>query len=89
MCNFCRHKPGDWSEGVRRLEDHYFPTATTLLLVGPKGSGKSSLINRISRVFEEDKFAPVRAQVFSEANSSSFFSLFIIFFFPLQLETVF
>ncbi|ONK61784.1 uncharacterized protein A4U43_C08F33550 [Asparagus officinalis] len=72
-----RHKPGDWIEAVRRLrvEDHHFPTVTTLLLVGPKGSGKSSLINRISRVFEEDKFAPVRAQVFnnSSVNNGSCF----------------
>lgn len=39
------------------------PKTTTLLLVGPKGSGKSSLINRISKVLEDDKFASERAQV--------------------------
>lgn len=60
-----RHKPGDWIEEVAGLTaaDYDVPEVTALLLVGPRGSGKSSLVNRISRVFEEDKFAPDRAQV--------------------------
>jgi ABC-type branched-subunit amino acid transport system ATPase component len=49
--------------GGLQLTDYDVPKATSLLLVGPKGSGKSSLVNRISRVFEEDKFVSDRAQV--------------------------
>ncbi|WCJ37959.1 P-loop containing nucleoside triphosphate hydrolases superfamily protein [Euphorbia peplus] len=57
--------PGGWMEkaGGMKLQDYNVPETTTLLLVGPKGSGKSSLVNRISKVFEDDKFAPDRAQV--------------------------
>lgn len=32
------------------------------MLVGPKGAGKSSLVNKISRVIEDDEFFPARAQ---------------------------
>lgn len=46
-----------------KLSDYDIPETTTLLLIGPKGCGKSSLVNRISRVLEDDKFAPERAQV--------------------------
>jgi len=57
--------PGAWigKVGGLQLTDYDVPKATSLLLVGPKGSGKSSLVNRISRVFEEDKFVSDRAQV--------------------------
>ncbi|XVF72302.1 hypothetical protein PTKIN_Ptkin12aG0109900 [Pterospermum kingtungense] len=57
--------PGAWIENVGGmiLSDYDVPETTTLLLIGPKGCGKSSLVNRISRVFEDDKFAPERAQV--------------------------
>ncbi|XP_065873314.1 uncharacterized protein [Euphorbia lathyris] len=63
--NILSYMPGGWIEkaGGMKLQDYNVPETTTLLLVGPKGSGKSSLVNRISRVFEEDKFAPDRAQV--------------------------
>ncbi|KAG6417211.1 hypothetical protein SASPL_119364 [Salvia splendens] len=44
------------------------PYPIPLLVIGPKGSGKSSLINIISRVFEDDVFQPARAQV--SCNSS-------------------
>ncbi|TKY66181.1 hypothetical protein E2542_SST09048 [Spatholobus suberectus] len=56
--------PGAWIEKVGGLKssDYVVPKTTCLLLVGPSGSGKSSLINRISKVFEDDKFAPARAQ---------------------------
>ncbi|KAE8037848.1 hypothetical protein FH972_010403 [Carpinus fangiana] len=57
--------PGAWIEKVGGLQliDYDVPKTTLLILVGPKGSGKSSLVNRISRVFEEDKFVSERAQV--------------------------
>ncbi|XP_047167884.1 uncharacterized protein LOC124836740 isoform X1 [Vigna umbellata] len=59
-----RYKPGAWIEKVGGLErsDYDVPKTTCLLMVGPTGSGKSSLINRISKVLEDDKFAPPRAQ---------------------------
>ncbi|XWS36597.1 hypothetical protein CRYUN_Cryun20dG0098300 [Craigia yunnanensis] len=57
--------PGAWIEnaGGLKLGDYDVPETTSLLLIGPKGCGKSSLVNRISRVFEDDKFAPERAQI--------------------------
>ncbi|KAK1437386.1 hypothetical protein QVD17_03177 [Tagetes erecta] len=67
------YTPGSWVENVGGLtmSDYNVPKTTTLLLVGPEGSGKSSLVNRISQVFEDDKFAPERAQV---AYNSSIWS---------------
>ncbi|XP_039031423.1 uncharacterized protein LOC120166136 isoform X2 [Hibiscus syriacus] len=57
--------PGAWIENVSdmKLSDYDVPERTSLLLIGPKGSGKSSLVNRISRVFEDGDFTPERAQV--------------------------
>ncbi|XP_077209859.1 P-loop containing nucleoside triphosphate hydrolases superfamily protein [Tasmannia lanceolata] len=57
--------PGAWIEKVGGLKrtDYDIPSTTTLLLVGPRGSGKSTLVNRISKVLEDDKFTPDRAQV--------------------------
>ncbi|CDP03923.1 unnamed protein product [Coffea canephora] len=65
------YTPGSWIRkfGGSKLGDYHVPEITSLLLVGPKGSGKSSLINKISRVLENDKFAPERAQV--SYNSSA------------------
>lgn len=59
------HTPGAWIENVggMTLSDYDVPKTTSLLLIGPKGSGKSSLVNRISKVFENDKFTSERAQV--------------------------
>ncbi|KAI3749672.1 hypothetical protein L2E82_20288 [Cichorium intybus] len=77
------YTPGSWIENVggKTMNDYNLPKATTLLLIGPKGSGKSSLINRISRVFEDDKFAPERAQVSynsSVENGTSFLYEYMI-----------
>lgn len=59
------YAPGAWIEkaGGMKLSDYNVPETTSLILVGPKGSGKSSLINKISRVFEDHKYASERAQV--------------------------
>lgn len=51
-----------------KLNAYDVPKTTSLILVGPKGSGKSSLINKISKVFEDDKFASERAQVTCTCN---------------------
>ncbi|XP_068323747.1 uncharacterized protein [Pyrus communis] len=59
------YRPGAWIDRVGSVKPRNYdvPKTTTLLLVGPKGSGKSSLVNRISKVFEDDEFASERAQV--------------------------
>ncbi|CAN6688504.1 unnamed protein product [Malus baccata var. baccata] len=59
------YRPGAWIDRVGSVKPRNYdvPKTTTLLLVGPKGSGKSSLVNRISKVFEGDEFASERAQV--------------------------
>jgi len=65
LSHLCRYTPGSWINDVggKKRGNYVIPKTTTLLLVGAKGSGKSSLVNRISRVFEDDKFASERAQV--------------------------
>ncbi|KAL4558548.1 hypothetical protein LXL04_036749 [Taraxacum kok-saghyz] len=77
------YTPGSWIENVggTTMNDYNLPKTTTLLLIGLKGSGKSSLINRISKVFEDDKFAPERAQVTynsSIGNGTSFLHEYMI-----------
>ncbi|XP_022991684.1 uncharacterized protein LOC111488225 [Cucurbita maxima] len=64
------YSPGSWIEqvGGMKLSDYDIPQTMSLILIGPKGSGKSSLINRICKVFDEDRFVPERAQV--SCNSS-------------------
>ncbi|PIN00756.1 hypothetical protein CDL12_26740 [Handroanthus impetiginosus] len=65
------YTPGSWAEkaGSMDLSKYDVPCITSLLLIGLKGSGKSSLVNKISRVLEDDIFAPRRAQV--SCNSSN------------------
>uniref|UniRef100_A0A1D1Z9N4 Urease accessory protein UreG n=1 Tax=Anthurium amnicola TaxID=1678845 RepID=A0A1D1Z9N4_9ARAE len=60
-----RYTPGKWIErvGGTTPSKYRVPSTTTLLLVGPRGSGKSALVNRISRFLEDDTFLPDRAQV--------------------------
>ncbi|CAN6688506.1 unnamed protein product [Malus baccata var. baccata] len=50
------YRPGAWIDRVGSVKPRNYdvPKTTTLLLVGPKGSGKSSLVNRISKVFEDN-----------------------------------
>ncbi|XP_051152978.1 uncharacterized protein LOC127266679 [Andrographis paniculata] len=63
--------PGSWDEkaGGEAPPEYLVPNITCLLLVGAVGSGKSSLVNKISRVLEDDVFASERAQV--SYNSSN------------------
>lgn len=83
ICSFnklpmSRYKPGYWIEGVggTKAGDYVLPDITTLLLVGPRGAGKSTLVNRITQVFDkdDDHFIPDRAQVShnSKSNGTSF-----------------
>ncbi|KAF8014666.1 hypothetical protein BT93_H0466 [Corymbia citriodora subsp. variegata] len=57
--------PGAWIEevGGTKSFDYNVPQTTSLILIGPRGAGKSSLVNRISKLLDDDKFAPERAQV--------------------------
>lgn len=59
------YTPVSWIEEVGgvKASDYNIPKKTTLLLIGLRGSGKSSLVNKISRVFDDDPFTPERAQV--------------------------
>ncbi|MQL72422.1 hypothetical protein Taro_004727 [Colocasia esculenta] len=61
-----RYTPGMWIErvGGTTPSNYRVPSTTTLLLVGPQGSGKSALVNRISRFLEDNPLLPDRAQVF-------------------------
>lgn len=60
---FTGYVPGALIDNAGRVKKCNVPQTTTLILIGPKGSGKSSIINRISRVLEGDKYGPDRAQV--------------------------
>ncbi|XP_073301928.1 uncharacterized protein [Primulina huaijiensis] len=66
------YTPGSWVEnaGGMCLKDYSIPKITSLLLIGPKGSGKSSLVNKISGVLENSVFASERAQASCTNNSS-------------------
>ncbi|CAN4101335.1 unnamed protein product [Withania somnifera] len=70
------YTPGSRIEevGGMKVSDYNIPKKTTLLLIGPRGSGKSSLVNKISRVFDEDPFTPERAQVsYSSDGDGTYF----------------
>uniref|UniRef100_A0A1J3IDB3 G domain-containing protein n=1 Tax=Noccaea caerulescens TaxID=107243 RepID=A0A1J3IDB3_NOCCA len=54
------YSPGSFADV--NLSDYDIPKTTSIIVVGPKGAGKSSLVNRITRVIEDDEFAPARAQ---------------------------
>ncbi|KAF8088109.1 hypothetical protein N665_0553s0010 [Sinapis alba] len=54
------YTPGSFADV--NLSDYHVPKTTAILIVGPKGAGKSSLVNRITRVIQDDEFAPARAQ---------------------------
>lgn len=79
--NLERYTPGAWIEevGGMTLSDYVVPKTTTLLVIGPKGSGKSSLINRISKVFENHAFTSARAQ-----ESCKIYFIYLSFFPYLQ-----
>lgn len=77
------YTPGLWVEnaGGMCLKDYSIPKITSLLLIGPKGSGKSSLVNKISGVLEDSVFASERAQVSynsSRADGTYFLHEYII-----------
>ncbi|KAH0663530.1 hypothetical protein KY290_030369 [Solanum tuberosum] len=70
------YTPGSWIEevGGMKASDYNIPKKMTLLLIGPRGSGKSCLINKISRVFDDDPFTPERAQVsYSSDGDGTYF----------------
>lgn len=54
------YTPGSFADV--NLSDYHIPKTTSILIVGPKGAGKSSLVNRITRVVQDEEFAPARAQ---------------------------
>ncbi|XP_023635059.1 uncharacterized protein LOC17880504 isoform X2 [Capsella rubella] len=55
------YTPGSFSD--RKLRDNDVLKTTSIILVGPKGARKSSLVNQITRVIEDDEFLPpARAQ---------------------------
>ncbi|XP_016432612.1 uncharacterized protein LOC107759241 isoform X2 [Nicotiana tabacum] len=70
------YTPGSWIEelGGMKKGDYNIPKKMTLLLIGPKASGKSSLVNKISMVLEDDPFTPERAPVsYSSVGDGTFF----------------
>ncbi|XP_056849233.1 uncharacterized protein LOC130499218 isoform X2 [Raphanus sativus] len=54
------YTPGSFADV--NLSDYHVPKTTSILIVGPKGAGKSGLVNKITRVIQDDEFAPARAQ---------------------------
>ncbi|XP_073135325.1 uncharacterized protein [Henckelia pumila] len=77
------YTPGSWVEnaGGMCLKDYSIPKITSLLLIGPKGSGKSTLVNKTSDVLEDSVFASERAQVSygsSGADATYFLHEYII-----------
>ncbi|KFK22499.1 hypothetical protein AALP_AAs67487U000400 [Arabis alpina] len=54
------YTPGSWADV--NLSDYDAPKMTSIIVLGPKGAGKSSLVNKITKVIEDDEFTPARAQ---------------------------
>ncbi|KAE9617986.1 hypothetical protein Lalb_Chr03g0041361 [Lupinus albus] len=75
MVFFCSYIPGAWTD---KVHDYDVPTTTCLILVGPRGSEKSTLVNRITKTVEDDKFAPPRAQVSWDGNGTCFLQEYMI-----------
>ncbi|CAN6446092.1 unnamed protein product [Victoria cruziana] len=71
-----RYQPGCYiteRNGVNWY-DYEIPQITTLLLVGPRGSGKSSLVNSLLRVFERENCLTGRAAVsYNSAGNGTLF----------------
>ncbi|KAL3615928.1 hypothetical protein CASFOL_040222 [Castilleja foliolosa] len=59
------YKPSSWAKKASGMGTSVYnvPNKTSLLIIGPKGSGKSSLVNKISGVLEDNVFLSERAQV--------------------------
>ncbi|KAK6163721.1 hypothetical protein DH2020_000585 [Rehmannia glutinosa] len=61
------YSPGSWAEKASGMDlsEYDVPIITSLLLIGPRGSGKSSLVNKISRALEDNiLFTPVNFVIF-------------------------
>ncbi|XP_019223819.1 PREDICTED: uncharacterized protein LOC109205564 isoform X2 [Nicotiana attenuata] len=70
------YTPGSWIEEVGGVKksDYNIPKKMTLLLIGPKASGKSSLVNKISMALEDDPFTPQRAPIsYSSVGDGTYF----------------
>ncbi|KAK6141854.1 hypothetical protein DH2020_024400 [Rehmannia glutinosa] len=64
------YSPGSWAEKASGMDlsEYDVPIITSLLLIGPRGSGKSSLVNKISRALEDNILVSERAQVSYNSN---------------------
>ncbi|XP_051115795.1 uncharacterized protein LOC127240964 [Andrographis paniculata] len=56
---------------IDNFDHSNFPKTTSIILVGPKGSGKSSLVNKISAALEGYKLGLCRAQVSYNGSSEN------------------
>lgn len=79
MIKTISYTPGSFADV--NLSDYNVPKTTSILIVGPKGAGKSGLVNKITRVIQDDEFAPARAQ------ESCTHILIIIHFLFLKMKT--
>ncbi|KAJ7543173.1 hypothetical protein O6H91_09G027900 [Diphasiastrum complanatum] len=64
-----RYTPGNWLVGRGGTRSGYaIPAVTTLLIVGPVGAGKSTLINNIIRVVDKTDHGFDRAQTYENTR---------------------